>query len=62
MSSCSVDYVHDDVANFFVHEVDASISQSYENEEVESYVSNDHFDVSDPTFHEKVIQDDECKS
>lgn len=59
-NSYSVDCVHDDVANVSKHEVVISGSQSCTNEEVESYVSNDEFDVADPTFHGEITQDEEC--
>lgn len=61
-NSYSVDFVHDDIANVSRHEVALSEYQICAKVEVESYVSNNDFDVADPTLHGKVVHDEECES
>ena len=50
VSSCSANYVRDDITNVSRSEVVASLSQSYASEESKSYVSDDEFEGADPTF------------
>lgn len=55
VNSCNDDFVHDDVANVSRHQVSISESQFYVNEEAKIYVSNDDFNVADPTFRGEIV-------
>lgn len=61
VSSSHDNQMYNDVTNASKFKVSTPRYQSYASEEAQSYLSDHELDVSDPTCHEKITQDEECE-